>query len=166
MNLGPSLSHHINPTPCKAMYIQLINFLKETTLISGFLRIHLGYMIKSLQLQLMLLLVSPRAKRRHRLQISHYLCFSQSVNEFVCFCFQSTIPGFIGNMMKGLKGEKADSSLNYIEAREALIGHLDSIFSRFPFSEPDNAYDVGDLDLHIGESLTMSALTWVWYSLY
>ncbi|CAA2983226.1 isoform 5 of syntaxin-binding 5-like [Olea europaea subsp. europaea] len=64
---------------------------------------------------------------------------------------QSTIPGFIGNMMKGLKGEKADSSLNYIEAREALIGHLDSIFSRFPFSEPDNAYDVGDLDLHIDD---------------
>ncbi|KAL2456266.1 transducin family protein/WD-40 repeat family protein [Forsythia ovata] len=64
---------------------------------------------------------------------------------------QSAIPGFIGNMMKGLKGEKAEPGLNYIEAHETLIDHLESIFSRFPFSNLDSAINQGDLELHIDD---------------
>lgn len=54
-------------------------------------------------------------------------------------------------MIKGLKGVKEEQNMNYKEAREMVIAHLESIFSRFPFSDPFNTYDLDDLDLHIGE---------------
>lgn len=61
------------------------------------------------------------------------------------------MPGFVSNMIKGLKGVKEEQDLNCREAREIVIAHLESIFSRFPFSDPFNGYDLEDMELHIGE---------------
>ncbi|MCE2054901.1 Lethal(2) giant larvae protein 1 [Datura stramonium] len=49
-----------------------------------------------------------------------------------------------GGIMKGLKGFKGQQAADYINARDALVTHLENIFSRFPFSEPTNVMD--DLD--------------------
>lgn len=54
-------------------------------------------------------------------------------------------------MMKGLKGSKEEQDMNCTEAREILVAHLEKVFSRFPFSEPTNAYDIQGLELQIGE---------------
>lgn len=51
-------------------------------------------------------------------------------------------------MIKGLKGLKEEQHMNNAEGREMVIAHLESIFSRFPFSEP---YNFDDMDLNIGE---------------
>ncbi|GFP97651.1 hypothetical protein PHJA_001909200, partial [Phtheirospermum japonicum] len=61
---------------------------------------------------------------------------------------KSGMPGFVSNVMKGLKGVKEEQDMNYREAREILIAHLEKTFSRFPFS---NAYDIDDLDLQIDD---------------
>lgn len=54
--------------------------------------------------------------------------------------------------MKGMKAVKKDTN-NY-EARETVIAHLESIFSRFPFSDPLKDLEIfeGDLQLNIGNS--------------
>ncbi|KAK6122036.1 hypothetical protein DH2020_044219 [Rehmannia glutinosa] len=61
----------------------------------------------------------------------------------------SAMPGFVSNVIKGLKGVKEEQDMNYGEAREFMIAHLEKIFSRFPFSNPYN--DIEDLDLQIGK---------------
>ncbi|KAL3650281.1 hypothetical protein CASFOL_006684 [Castilleja foliolosa] len=60
----------------------------------------------------------------------------------------SGMPGFVSNVMKGLKGVKEEQDMNYGEARDVMIAHLEKTFSRFPFS---NAYDIDDLDLEIDD---------------
>ncbi|KAG8390116.1 hypothetical protein BUALT_Bualt01G0050100 [Buddleja alternifolia] len=64
---------------------------------------------------------------------------------------QGAVPGFVSNMIKGLKGEKGEHDMNYAEAREIMIAHLERIFSRFPFSESCNAYDLEDMELQIDD---------------
>ncbi|KAK4436503.1 Syntaxin-binding protein 5 [Sesamum alatum] len=64
---------------------------------------------------------------------------------------QSGVPGFVSNMIKGLKGVKEEQGMDYKEAREILIAHLEKIFSRFPFSDLDNSYDLEDMELQIDD---------------
>ncbi|KAI3470889.1 hypothetical protein Pfo_027552 [Paulownia fortunei] len=64
---------------------------------------------------------------------------------------QSGMPGFVSNVIKGLKGVKEEQDMNYTEAREIVIAHLERIFSRFPFSDPYNAYDIEDMELQIDD---------------
>ncbi|XP_011084899.1 uncharacterized protein LOC105167041 [Sesamum indicum] len=64
---------------------------------------------------------------------------------------QSGMPGFVSNVIKGLKGVKEEQDINYKEAREILIAHLEKIFSRFPFSDPYNSYDLEDMELQIDD---------------
>ncbi|KAK4403399.1 Syntaxin-binding protein 5 [Sesamum angolense] len=64
---------------------------------------------------------------------------------------QSGMPGFVSHVIKGLKGVKEEQDINYKEAREILIAHLEKIFSRFPFSDPYNSYDVEDMELQIDD---------------
>lgn len=54
--------------------------------------------------------------------------------------------------MKGFKGIKKDTSNS--EDREAVMAHLESIFSRFPFSDPlkDMGNYEGELELNIGNT--------------
>lgn len=54
----------------------------------------------------------------------------------------------MNNLIKGLKGDKEEQQLNNAKGREIVIAHLESIFSRFPFSEP---FSFEDLELQIGE---------------
>lgn len=61
---------------------------------------------------------------------------------------QSALPGFVNNMIKGLKGVKEEQHMNNAEGREMVIAHLESIFSRFPFSDP---YNFEDMELQIDE---------------
>ncbi|KAL8463043.1 hypothetical protein ACS0TY_033889 [Phlomoides rotata] len=61
---------------------------------------------------------------------------------------ESSLPGFVSNVIKGLKGVKEEQNMNYKEAREMVIAHLESIFSRFPFSDP---FNLEDLDLQIDD---------------
>ncbi|KAH6769097.1 hypothetical protein C2S51_014433 [Perilla frutescens var. frutescens] len=64
---------------------------------------------------------------------------------------QSALPGFVNNMIKGLKGVKEEQRMNNAEGREMVIAHLESIFSRFPFSDPYNFEDtellIDDIDI-------------------
>ncbi|XP_057786448.1 uncharacterized protein LOC131003899 isoform X2 [Salvia miltiorrhiza] len=64
---------------------------------------------------------------------------------------ESSLPGFVNNLIKGLKGDKEEQHMNNAEGREMVIAHLESIFSRFPFSEPFNFEDmelqIDDLDI-------------------
>lgn len=76
---------------------------------------------------------------------------SWTFKELICFHGQSALPGFVSNVIKGLKGVKEEQNMNYKEGRETVIAHLESIFSRFPFSDTFNAYDLEDLDIQIGE---------------
>ncbi|KAL3834832.1 hypothetical protein ACJIZ3_009568 [Penstemon smallii] len=62
---------------------------------------------------------------------------------------QSTLPGFFSNMIKGLKGDKEGHDINNTEACAVMTAHLEKIFSRFPFSDSNNAYD--DMELHIDD---------------
>ncbi|KAI5670481.1 hypothetical protein M9H77_10845 [Catharanthus roseus] len=64
---------------------------------------------------------------------------------------QSNVPGVLGGIMKGMKAVKKDTN-NY-EARETVIAHLESIFSRFPFSDPLKDLEIfeGDLQLNIDD---------------
>lgn len=64
---------------------------------------------------------------------------------------QITVPGVIGGIVKGFKGIKKDASNS--EAWEAVIAHLESIFSRFPFSDPmkDSGNYEGELELNIDD---------------
>ncbi|KAL0452720.1 UNVERIFIED_CONTAM: hypothetical protein Slati_1250100 [Sesamum latifolium] len=64
---------------------------------------------------------------------------------------QSGMPGFVSNVIKGLKGVKEEQDIDYKEAREILIAHLEKIFSRFPFSDPDNSYDLENMELQIDD---------------
>lgn len=74
---------------------------------------------------------------------------------------QITVPGVIGGIMKGLKGIKKDTSNS--EAREAVIAHLESIFSRFPFSDPlkdlgnyEDKFELNIDDIEIDELVSVS----------
>ncbi|KAL0341274.1 UNVERIFIED_CONTAM: hypothetical protein Sradi_4644200 [Sesamum radiatum] len=64
---------------------------------------------------------------------------------------KSGMPGFVSHVIKGLKGVKEEQDINYKEAREILIAHLEKIFSRFPFSDPYNSYDLEDMELQIDD---------------
>ncbi|PIN06027.1 Tomosyn [Handroanthus impetiginosus] len=64
---------------------------------------------------------------------------------------KSAVPGFVSNMIKGLKGVKEEQDMNYNEAREVVIAHLERIFSRFPFSDPLDTYDLDDVELQIDD---------------
>ncbi|KAL0359167.1 UNVERIFIED_CONTAM: hypothetical protein Sangu_0766100 [Sesamum angustifolium] len=64
---------------------------------------------------------------------------------------QSGMPGFVSHVINGLKGVKEEQDINYKEAREILIAHLEKIFSRFPFSDPYNSYDLEDMELQIDD---------------
>ncbi|KAL9164964.1 hypothetical protein ABFS82_06G139200 [Erythranthe guttata] len=61
---------------------------------------------------------------------------------------QSGVPGFVSNVIKGLKGVKEEAG---IEARESVTAHLERIYSRFPFSDPYNLNDLEDLVLQIDD---------------
>ncbi|XP_073297646.1 uncharacterized protein [Primulina huaijiensis] len=64
---------------------------------------------------------------------------------------QSAMPGFISNMIKGLKGREGEQNMNYMESREIMIARLDGMFSRFPFSDPFGSFDKEDLELGIDD---------------
>ncbi|KAL6581229.1 hypothetical protein OROMI_007152 [Orobanche minor] len=64
---------------------------------------------------------------------------------------KSGMPGFVSNVMKGLKGSKEGQDMNCTEAREILVAHLEKVFSRFPFSDHANAYDIQGLELQIDD---------------
>ncbi|XP_073140957.1 uncharacterized protein [Henckelia pumila] len=64
---------------------------------------------------------------------------------------QSAMPGFISNMIKGLKGGEGEQNMNYMESREIMIARLDGMFSRFPFSDPFGSFDKEDLELGIDD---------------
>ncbi|KAL6531099.1 hypothetical protein OROHE_014168 [Orobanche hederae] len=64
---------------------------------------------------------------------------------------KSGMPGFVSNVMKGLKGSKEGQDMNCTEAREILVAHLEKVFSRFPFSDHTNAYDIQGLELQIDD---------------
>lgn len=69
---------------------------------------------------------------------------------------QITTMGIFGGIIKGFNGGKADQSVNLHETRENVIAHLESIFSRFPFSDSVNISD-GDLtEFNIGYLLFSS----------
>ncbi|XP_042032977.1 uncharacterized protein LOC121779672 isoform X3 [Salvia splendens] len=61
---------------------------------------------------------------------------------------ERALPGFVNNLMKGLKGDKEEQLMNNAKGREMVIAHLESIFSRFPFSEP---FSFEDLELQIDD---------------
>ncbi|KAL1533424.1 hypothetical protein AAHA92_33309 [Salvia divinorum] len=61
---------------------------------------------------------------------------------------ESALPGFVNNLIKGLKGDKEEQHMNNAKGRELVIAHLESIFSRFPFSEP---FSFEDLELQIDD---------------
>lgn len=73
---------------------------------------------------------------------------------------QITTMGIFGGIIKGFNVGKADQSVNLHETRENVIAHLESIFSRFPFSDSVNISD-GDLtefnidDIEIDEPLPL-----------
>ncbi|XP_073288351.1 uncharacterized protein [Primulina huaijiensis] len=64
---------------------------------------------------------------------------------------QSAMPGFISNMIKGLKGGEGEQNMSYMESREIMIARLDGMFSRFPFSDPFGSFDKEDLELGIDD---------------
>ncbi|KZV34948.1 hypothetical protein F511_04922 [Dorcoceras hygrometricum] len=64
---------------------------------------------------------------------------------------QKAMPGFISNMIKGLKGGEGEQNMNYMESREIMIARLDGMFSRFPFSDAFGSFDKEDLELGIDD---------------
>lgn len=53
--------------------------------------------------------------------------------------------------MKGLKGFKGQQAADCVDARAALVSHLENIFSRFPFSDATIVTDdLGSLELKFG----------------
>ncbi|CAH9069553.1 unnamed protein product [Cuscuta europaea] len=65
---------------------------------------------------------------------------------------KSTVNSMLAGILKGLKGEKGEQVIDYsTEPREKFIAHLESIYSRFPFSDPltDVMEDEGELALNI-----------------
>ncbi|XP_042036243.1 uncharacterized protein LOC121782456 isoform X1 [Salvia splendens] len=61
---------------------------------------------------------------------------------------ERALPEFVNNLIKGLKGDKEEQHMNNAKGREMVIAHLESIFSRFPFSEP---FSFEDLELQIDD---------------
>ncbi|KAJ8552924.1 hypothetical protein K7X08_020317 [Anisodus acutangulus] len=62
---------------------------------------------------------------------------------------QNVTTSIFGGIMKGSKGQQA---ADYVNARDALVTHLENIFSRFPFSDPTNVTDdLGSLELMLAD---------------
>ncbi|VFQ77470.1 unnamed protein product [Cuscuta campestris] len=49
---------------------------------------------------------------------------------------KTTVNSMVSGIFKGFKGGKGEQVIDSTETRENLIAHLESIFSRFPFSDP------------------------------
>lgn len=80
--------------------------------------------------------------------------FSWTVYGFVCLLSsQSTAPGgLFGGLIQGLKGGKPDHRVEHNETRENVIAHLESIFSRVPFSDLSTSIDI-DIDMDLSTSI-------------
>ncbi|XP_059302303.1 uncharacterized protein LOC132054273 isoform X2 [Lycium ferocissimum] len=62
---------------------------------------------------------------------------------------QNVTTSIFGGIMKGSKGQQA---ADYVNVRDALVTHLENIFSRFPFSDATNATDdLGILELKLDD---------------
>lgn len=65
---------------------------------------------------------------------------------------QNVTTSIFGGIMKGLKGFKGQQAADYVDARDALVTHLENIFSRFPFSDITNGTDdLGSLELKLDD---------------
>ncbi|VFQ72819.1 unnamed protein product [Cuscuta campestris] len=64
---------------------------------------------------------------------------------------KTTVNSMVSGIFKGFKGGKGERVIDSTETRENLIAHLESIFSRFPFSDPLTSVcdDEGHLELNI-----------------
>lgn len=61
---------------------------------------------------------------------------------------QDVTTSIFGGIMKGLKGFKGQQAADCVDARAALVSHLENIFSRFPFSDATIVTDdLGSLEL-------------------
>ncbi|XP_069155299.1 lethal(2) giant larvae protein homolog SRO77-like isoform X4 [Solanum lycopersicum] len=65
---------------------------------------------------------------------------------------QNVTTSIFGGIVKGLKGLKGEQAADSVNARDALVSHLENIFSRFPFSDPtDVTDDLGSLELKLDD---------------
>ncbi|KAG5599928.1 hypothetical protein H5410_031298 [Solanum commersonii] len=65
---------------------------------------------------------------------------------------QNVTTSIFGGIVKGLKGLKGQQAADSVNARDALVSHLENIFSRFPFSDPtDVTDDLGSLELKLDD---------------
>ncbi|WMV33459.1 hypothetical protein MTR67_026844 [Solanum verrucosum] len=65
---------------------------------------------------------------------------------------QNVTTSIFGGIVKGLKGLKGQQAADSVNARDALVSHLENIFSRFPFSDPTYVTDdLGSLELKLDD---------------